>query len=48
VVLGATALASGAVGRWLARRPGFVVWQERFAGVVMIGLGLRPERIAVG
>jgi threonine/homoserine/homoserine lactone efflux protein len=39
--LGATALASGAVGGWLARRPGFVVWQERFAGAVMVVLGLR-------
>ena len=40
-VLGATALASGAVGGWLARRPGLVVWQERFAGAVMVALGLR-------
>lgn len=40
-VLGATALASGAVGGWLAQRPGFVAWQERFAGAVMVVLGLR-------
>jgi threonine/homoserine/homoserine lactone efflux protein len=40
-VLGATALASGAMGEWLARRPGHLIWQERFAGIVMIVLGLR-------
>lgn len=32
---------SGAVGGWLARHSGFMAWQERFAGVVMIALGLR-------
>ena len=41
IVQGSVALASGAVGGWLARRPGFLVWQERFAAVVMVGLGLR-------
>ena len=40
-VLGTAAVASGAVGGWLARRPSLIVWQERFAGAVMIGLGLR-------
>jgi threonine/homoserine/homoserine lactone efflux protein len=40
-VLGATALASGAVGDWIARRPRFAAWQERLAGAVLIGLGLR-------
>jgi threonine/homoserine/homoserine lactone efflux protein len=40
-VLGATALASGAVGGWLAQQSGFLVWQERFAGAMMIVLGLR-------
>jgi threonine/homoserine/homoserine lactone efflux protein len=39
-VLGTTALASGAVGEWLGRRPGLVAWQERLAGSMMIGLGL--------
>ena len=39
-VLGAAALAPGAAGGWLARRPGLAVWQERFAGAVMVGLGL--------
>jgi threonine/homoserine/homoserine lactone efflux protein len=28
--LGGVALASGSVGAWLARRPAFVIWQERF------------------
>jgi hypothetical protein len=41
VVHGSVALASGAVGGWLACKPGFLVWQERFAGFVMVGLGLR-------
>jgi threonine/homoserine/homoserine lactone efflux protein len=41
LVQGSVALASGAVGGWLARRSGFVVWQERFAGAVMVALGLR-------
>jgi threonine/homoserine/homoserine lactone efflux protein len=38
---GTVALASGFVGRWLARKQAFVVWQKRVAGSVMIGLGLR-------
>jgi len=38
----AAALASGALGGWLARRPGALAWQERFAGVVMVALGVRP------
>jgi threonine/homoserine/homoserine lactone efflux protein len=41
LVLGAAALASGAAGGWLARRPGLALWQERVAGAVMVGLGLR-------
>jgi threonine/homoserine/homoserine lactone efflux protein len=41
VVLGMTALASGTVGRWLARQPDLIVWQERLAGVAMIALGAR-------
>jgi hypothetical protein len=41
VVQGAVALVSGAVGGWLARRPGFLVWQERFTGLVIIGLDIR-------
>lgn len=41
VTLGTVALGSGTLGGWLARRPAFVAWQERFAGMVMIGLGVR-------
>jgi threonine/homoserine/homoserine lactone efflux protein len=41
IVQGSVALASGSVGAWLARRPGFLIWQERFTGLVMVGLGVR-------
>jgi threonine/homoserine/homoserine lactone efflux protein len=40
VVLTGYALAAGAVGNWLSRRPRFLIWQERFAGLSLIGLGL--------
>jgi threonine/homoserine/homoserine lactone efflux protein len=40
-VLGGVALGTGTIGDWLARRPGLIAWQERFAGVIMVGLGLR-------
>jgi threonine/homoserine/homoserine lactone efflux protein len=40
VVLGSVALLSGTAGGWLARRPGFLVWQERLAGSVLIALGV--------
>nr|WP_254024877.1 LysE family translocator [Mesorhizobium ventifaucium] len=41
LVLGAVALASGTVGGWLARNAGFLVWQERLAGAIMIAVGIR-------
>jgi threonine/homoserine/homoserine lactone efflux protein len=41
LTLGSVALASGAVGGWLSRHGRLLVWQERFAGAVMIALGLR-------
>jgi threonine/homoserine/homoserine lactone efflux protein len=41
VILSSAALASGAVGNWLARRPGIIAWQERFTGLVMVALGIR-------
>jgi threonine/homoserine/homoserine lactone efflux protein len=41
LTLGSMALASGAVGGWLSRHGRLLVWQQRFAGVVMIALGLR-------
>lgn len=40
-ILSTVALGAGTFGGWLARRPGLIVWQNRFAGLVMIGLGLR-------
>jgi threonine/homoserine/homoserine lactone efflux protein len=40
-VLGGVALGTGTIGDWLSRRPGFIAWQERFAGLIMVGLGLR-------
>ena len=52
VVLGSSALASGTLGGWLARRPGALAWRERFAGAVMVALGgrrlandARPARV---
>jgi threonine/homoserine/homoserine lactone efflux protein len=41
VVQGSVALASGAIGSWLARWPGFLAWQQRVAGLIIVGLGLR-------
>lgn len=40
VVLGCVAVVSGTAGGWLARRPNFLLWQERFAGSVLIALGV--------
>jgi threonine/homoserine/homoserine lactone efflux protein len=33
--------ASGTVGQWLHRWPRLLVWQTRFTGLIMVGLGLR-------
>ena len=41
VSLGSVAMASGTFGNWLRKHPSFIKWQERFTGVVMIGLGIR-------
>jgi len=41
IILGCAALVSGALGGMLARRPRLLVWQQRFAGAVMISLGVR-------
>lgn len=41
ISLGSVALASGTFGNWLSRHSSFLKWQERFTGVVMIGLGIR-------
>lgn len=40
VILGSIALGVGTLGGWLARRPGLLAWQERFAGLAMMALGL--------
>lgn len=39
--LGSIALASGTIGQWLQRFPRFIAWQEKFTGLVMVGLGVR-------
>lgn len=40
-VMATVALGAGTLGTWLARRPTLIAWQERSAGLVMVGLGLR-------
>lgn len=40
LVEASVALAAGAVGSWLGKHPGFVQWQLRGTGVVMVLLGL--------
>jgi threonine/homoserine/homoserine lactone efflux protein len=39
--LGGVALASGSVGQFLNRWPKLLAWQERFTGIIMVGLGIR-------
>jgi threonine/homoserine/homoserine lactone efflux protein len=39
--LGSVAVASGTVGQSLHRWPRLLSWQQRFTGIVMLGLGLR-------
>ncbi len=39
--LGGVALASGTVGNVLHRFPKLLSWQERFTGIVLVGLGIR-------
>lgn len=39
--LGSVAMVSGMVGKWFQRWPRMLVWQQRFTGLVMIGLALR-------
>ncbi|MBN9218995.1 MAG: LysE family translocator [Mesorhizobium sp.] len=41
VSLGSVAMASGTVGQWLTRWPSLLAWQERFTGLIMVGLGIR-------
>lgn len=35
------ALLFGKIGSWLSGSPGFVRWQERITGIVLIGLGIK-------
>lgn len=37
----AVALLFGKMGNWLSKSPGFVQWQERITGMVLIGLGIK-------
>jgi threonine/homoserine/homoserine lactone efflux protein len=39
--LGSVAIASGMVGKWLQRWPRMLAWQQRFSGLIMIGLAVR-------
>ena len=41
VSLGSIALASGKVGECLGKHPRWLLWQQRFTGAVMMGLGVR-------
>ena len=41
ISLGGVALASGSVGQFLNRWPKLLACQERFTGIVMVGLGIR-------
>ncbi len=41
VLFGMLGAFSGAVGRWLVRRPRAGVWLDRAAGLIFVGLGLR-------
>lgn len=38
-VLICTALASGAVGKWLKRHPKGILWQQRLAGAAILAIG---------
>jgi len=35
------ALLFGKIGAWLSTSPGFVQWQERITGMILIGLGIK-------
>lgn len=41
LLFGLLGLFSGAIGQWLAKRPGAGRWLDRIAGTVFVGLGLR-------
>ena len=35
------ALLFGRIGLWLSRSPGFIQWQERITGTILIALGIK-------
>jgi threonine/homoserine/homoserine lactone efflux protein len=41
LLFGALGFFSGAIGRWIHRRPGVGVWLDRVAGAVFVGLGVK-------
>lgn len=41
LVLGSYALAAGTAGAWIRRHPRVGLWQQRMAGCLIVGLGLR-------
>ncbi len=41
VVMVLVAVLFGRLGDWLSRYPGFVRWQGKFTGAILLGLGLR-------
>ena len=41
LVLGIYAVASGSVGSWIMRRPRVRLWQQRIAGIFIVGIGFR-------
>lgn len=41
LVLGVYALASGSIGSWIMTRPRVRLWQQRIAGLFIVGLGFR-------
>ena len=41
LVLGTYAIASGSLGSWIMTRPRVRLWQQRIAGIFIVGLGLR-------
>jgi threonine/homoserine/homoserine lactone efflux protein len=41
LVLGTYAVASGSIGSWIMKRPRVRLWQQRIAGIFIVGLGFR-------
>jgi len=41
IIDGSVAILSGSSGNWLRKNPGYIKWQEKLVGTILIGLGLR-------